>query len=72
MEVRGGAQALPNTLNIEVLTKKYRKVRKNIPVSILSERRFARTCRTGFDLIDAPEAACRGRFVGLVNPRTKT
>ena len=27
-----------NTLNIEVLTKKYRKVRKNIPVSILSER----------------------------------
>jgi len=27
--------------------------------------------RTGFDLIDTPEAACRGRFVGLVNPRTK-
>jgi hypothetical protein len=45
MEVRGGAQALPNTLNIEVLTKKYRKVRKNIPVSILSERRFFGTCQ---------------------------
>ena len=27
--------------------------------------------RTGFDLVDTPEAACRGRFVGLVNPRTK-
>lgn len=27
--------------------------------------------RTGFDLIDTPEAACRGRFVGLVNHRTK-
>ena len=27
--------------------------------------------RTGFDLGDAPEAACRGRFVGLVNHRTK-
>lgn len=30
---------------IEVLTKKYRKVRKNIPVSILSERRFFGTCQ---------------------------
>jgi hypothetical protein len=28
--------------------------------------------RTGFDLENAPEAACRGRFVGLVNHRTKT
>jgi hypothetical protein len=25
----------------------------------------------GFDLGDAPEAACRGRFVGLVNHRIK-
>ncbi len=23
--------------------------------------------RTGFDFADTPEAACRGRFVGLVN-----
>ena len=29
----------------QVLTKKYRKVRKNIPVSILSERRFFGTCQ---------------------------
>jgi len=28
--------------------------------------------RTGFDLSGAPEAACRGRCVGLVNPRIKT
>lgn len=28
--------------------------------------------RTGFDLGDAPEAACRGWFVGLVKHRTKT
>jgi len=27
--------------------------------------------RTGFDLGDAPEAACRGRCVGLVNHRIK-
>ncbi len=27
--------------------------------------------RTGFDLKNAPEAACRGRFVGLVKNRTK-
>jgi hypothetical protein len=27
--------------------------------------------RTGFDLTKTPEAACRGRFVGLVNHRTK-
>ena len=27
--------------------------------------------RTGFDLIDTPEAACRGRCVGLVNHRIK-
>ena len=27
--------------------------------------------RTGFDLGNTPEAACRGRFVGLVNHRTK-
>jgi beta-lactamase class D len=27
--------------------------------------------RTGFDLGDAPEAACRGWFVGLVKNRTK-
>jgi hypothetical protein len=27
--------------------------------------------RTGFDLKNALEAACRGRFVGLVNHRTK-
>ena len=27
--------------------------------------------RTGFDLGDTPEAACRGWFVGLVNHRTK-
>jgi len=27
--------------------------------------------RTGFDLKNTPEAACRGRFVGLVNHRTK-
>jgi hypothetical protein len=27
--------------------------------------------RTGFDLKDALEAACRGRFVGLVKNRTK-
>jgi len=26
----------------------------------------------GFDLKDAPEAACRGWFVGLVKHRTKT
>jgi hypothetical protein len=32
---------------------------------------FRRWGRTGFDLIDTPEAACRGRFVGLVNHRTK-
>jgi hypothetical protein len=28
--------------------------------------------RTGFDLGNAPEAACRGWFVGLVKNRTKT
>ena len=28
--------------------------------------------RTGFDLGDTPEAACRGRSVGLVNHRVKT
>ncbi len=28
--------------------------------------------RTGFDLEDSPEVACRGRFVGLVKNRTKT
>jgi hypothetical protein len=28
--------------------------------------------RTGFDLRDAPEAACRGWFVGLVKNRTKS
>jgi hypothetical protein len=28
--------------------------------------------RTGFDLEDAPEAACRGWFVGLVNNRTES
>ena len=27
--------------------------------------------RTGFDLVDTPEAACRGWFVGLVKNRTK-
>jgi hypothetical protein len=27
---------------------------------------------SGFDLYDAPEAACRGWFVGLVKNRTKT
>jgi hypothetical protein len=27
--------------------------------------------RTGFDLGNAPEAACRGRCVGLVNHRIK-
>ena len=27
--------------------------------------------RTGFDRVDAPEAACRGRCVGLVNHRIK-
>jgi len=32
---------------------------------------FALWARTGFDLLDTPEAACRGRFVGLVNHRTK-
>jgi hypothetical protein len=32
---------------------------------------FACWGRTGFDLIDAPEAACRGLFVGLVKNRTK-
>jgi beta-lactamase class D len=28
--------------------------------------------RTGFDLMNAPEAACRGWFVGPVKNRTKT
>ena len=28
--------------------------------------------RTGFDLEEAPEAACRGRCVGLVKHRIKT
>ena len=44
MEVRGVMQIMLNTLNIEVLTKKYRKVRKNIPVSILSERPVRNDC----------------------------
>jgi hypothetical protein len=28
--------------------------------------------RTGFDHVNTPEAACRGRCVGLVNHRIKT
>jgi hypothetical protein len=28
--------------------------------------------RTGFDHVNTPEAACRGRYVGLVNHRIKT
>ena len=36
-----------------------------------SDAPLAARGRTGFDLEDAPEAACRGRFVGLVKNRTK-
>jgi hypothetical protein len=41
MEVRGAAKRKPSgaeDFKHEVLTKKYRKVRKNIPVRLLSER----------------------------------
>jgi len=35
----------------------------------LSQRGFTKAA--GFDLVGAPEAACRGWFVGLVNHRTE-